>query len=396
MTHRALRSLPNVVYCCVGPENGDARSVGDHGGEIDRGRPERASRYTRSLLRQTMQMMGCRPRHADKACDKLFLILQQRAALAPAEPLSLASTQLELRPGVAVVTLRRPQFEELVVQCLQAYDPGVPLPDFRIACALQERRASVVVLLCGTSGTGKSTLASLLAARLGIATVVSTDSIRQMMCSFAPPEQQALLRLSTYQAGEAVPERRHHLLDPAQQPAAAMESNILRPPPRADDGNAPAGAYGLRSGAASGGGSGSVRAQRVRAMRGYLAQCEAVMAHVGRLVSGALAERRSLVVEGVHLGPQLVAGLVASCPCVVPFLVHISNEAKHLERFAVRAKTMTLRPEREWRRPPADACAQAPPRVCRFVAAILAALAVPLLSVAAQLALGTLVATWCT
>lgn len=34
-------------------------------------------------------------------------------------------------------------------------------------------------------------------------------------------------------------------------------------------------------------------------------------------------------------------------PSVVPFLVHISNEAKHMERFAVRSKVMTLRPDGE-------------------------------------------------
>lgn len=49
------------------------------------------------------------------------------------------------------------------------------MPDFRTACALREHATSVTILLCGTSGTGKSTLASLLASRLGITTVVSTD-----------------------------------------------------------------------------------------------------------------------------------------------------------------------------------------------------------------------------
>lgn len=34
-------------------------------------------------------------------------------------------------------------------------------------------------------------------------------------------------------------------------------------------------------------------------------------------------------------------------PSAVPFLVHISNEAKHMERFAVRSKVMTLRPDGE-------------------------------------------------
>lgn len=58
----------------------------------------------------------------------------------------------------------------------------------------------MTVLLAGTSGTGKSTLAGLLAARLGITTVVSTDSVRNMLRSFAGPGEDPLLWASTYQA----------------------------------------------------------------------------------------------------------------------------------------------------------------------------------------------------
>jgi 2-phosphoglycerate kinase len=43
---------------------------------------------------------------------------------------------------------------------------------------------AVLLVLCGTSGTGKSTLASLLAARMGITTVISTDTVRGVVrCS---------------------------------------------------------------------------------------------------------------------------------------------------------------------------------------------------------------------
>ena len=50
------------------------------------------------------------------------------------------------------------------------------------------------------------------------------------------------------------------------------------------------------------------------------------------------------MVEGVHLSLHAVARLMAAHPSFVPFLVHISNEAKHRERFAVRSKFMTLEP----------------------------------------------------
>ena len=52
---------------------------------------------------------------------------------------------------------------------------------------VRERRSSVAVLLCGTSGTGKSTLASLLAARLGITTLLSTVRLErelELECRF--------------------------------------------------------------------------------------------------------------------------------------------------------------------------------------------------------------------
>jgi len=42
--------------------------------------------------------------------------------------------------------------------------------------------------------------------------------------------------------------------------------------------------------------------------------------------------------------PFLQMGLMKKHPSIVPFMVYIANEEKHLERFAVRAKYMTLDP----------------------------------------------------
>jgi 2-phosphoglycerate kinase len=56
-----------------------------------------------------------------------------------------------------------------------------------------------MILLAGTSGTGKSTLASLLGSRLGISTVLSTDTIRHIMRNFVAKEEDPILFASTYE-----------------------------------------------------------------------------------------------------------------------------------------------------------------------------------------------------
>jgi len=58
--------------------------------------------------------------------------------------------------------------------------------DFSNSAKIISKKLIIVILLGGSSGTGKSTVASLLAARLGISTVLSTDSIRHIMRNFMP------------------------------------------------------------------------------------------------------------------------------------------------------------------------------------------------------------------
>ncbi|KAL4419737.1 hypothetical protein ABPG75_006835 [Micractinium tetrahymenae] len=381
----------------------------------------RPARYTRSLLRQTLQLMGQKPRQSDKAAQKAFLILQQRAALPPTEPLSLAARLAAAPGGHAGVTLSRAEFDRLVMDCLAAAAPpaepvaapvagaalaaapslperqpmeqqqaaeqhpqaqgrrvqqqeqkeqqlrlaererteqqgqleqrtqntaqppappaSMPLPvlgDFRIACALREQRTSVAILLCGTSGTGKSTLAALLAARLGISTVVSTDSLRHMMRSFCSEDEDPLLWASTYQAGPALQALQAASASgaaggPAAVAAAAAAHRLLAQ-------YCPGGAPGY-------GPAGLAADPRKAAVKGYKAQSARVLQHVDRLLAGCEARRQSVVVEGVHLSLSMVVRMMQRHPSVLPFLVHISNEAKHMERFAVRSKVMTLRPD---------------------------------------------------
>ncbi|KAJ9533609.1 hypothetical protein QJQ45_026671, partial [Haematococcus lacustris] len=179
---------------------------------LEQGLPQGA-RYTRDGVRALLLLVGCKPVHAHKVVKRLFRTL---SASVPA--LSKAPQRRE-DPALAswaawptgqgsdvCVSLPRPAFFELLCTCLAEYKYRMTpaSEELKAACSLVERRRCMVVLLCGTSGSGKSTLASILASRLGISTVLSTDSVRHMLRTFYSEQQAPALWVSTYQAGEAL------------------------------------------------------------------------------------------------------------------------------------------------------------------------------------------------
>ena len=76
---------------------------------------------------------------------------------------------------------------------------------FLISCEILEKQSPLIILLGGTCGTGKSTVASILASRFGIPTALSTDSIRHIMRNFLSKDDYAVLFASTYEANKFIP-----------------------------------------------------------------------------------------------------------------------------------------------------------------------------------------------
>lgn len=77
--------------------------------------------------------------------------------------------------------------------------------DLKQALGLEKKsNKPVVILLSGTSGTGKSSLALLIAKKMGITTVFSSDTIRHIMRNSITPEENPILFASTYEAGKFV------------------------------------------------------------------------------------------------------------------------------------------------------------------------------------------------
>jgi 2-phosphoglycerate kinase len=101
-----------------------------------------------------------------------------------------ATNLVSLAEKHKIVSIKSSLFNFLLREELKIYHYGRPeyLRDFQMVSNLVERKRNIMVLLGGTSGTGKSTLASFLASKLGISTVLSTDSIRHIMRNFMDRE----------------------------------------------------------------------------------------------------------------------------------------------------------------------------------------------------------------
>ncbi|XP_010443881.1 PREDICTED: P-loop NTPase domain-containing protein LPA1 homolog 1 [Camelina sativa] len=330
-------------------------------------------RYTRPVLQSTLQLMGCKARHAFKISRRVFELIRSEGSLilspshgkgsvfdktsddAATSPVNSLATDdvdkskskpFEMYKRRTTVVVSREIFVNVVCDALAEYKyvGHDQRADLILACRIRERKESVTVLLCGTSGCGKSTLSALLGSRLGITTVVSTDSIRHMMRSFVDEKQNPLLWASTYHAGE--------YLDPvavaeskAKKRRAKKLDNIEDEKVNASEG-VKANNNTQHTDFVSKSTTPVLLSPKQMAVEGFKAQSEMVIDNLDRLITAWEERKESVVVEGVHLSLNFVMGLMKKHPSIVPFMVYIANEEKHLERFAVRAKYMTLDPEK--------------------------------------------------
>jgi 2-phosphoglycerate kinase len=161
--------------------------------------------------------------------------------------------------------------------------------------ALQQLDEPLLLLLGGATGTGKSTIATEVAHRLGITRVTSTDFIRQTMRTFFSKEFMPSVHYSSFEARLAL--------------TRAEEE---------ESGDA--------------------------AILGFLDQTRNVLVGVDAALERAATERWSTVLEGVHLVPGMV-GTHYPAAFVVQCVVAIEDENLHRSHFWVRDQaTEGLRP----------------------------------------------------
>src|SRR5688572_32004571 len=69
---------------------------------------------------------------------------------------------------------------------------------------VEELDLPLIIMIGGTTGVGKSTIATQLAARLGITRIISTDAVREVMRSMFSERIMPALHVSSFEAAEAV------------------------------------------------------------------------------------------------------------------------------------------------------------------------------------------------
>jgi 2-phosphoglycerate kinase len=150
---------------------------------------------------------------------------------------------------------------------------------------LQELELPIILLVGGATGTGKSTVATEAAHRLGITRVTSTDFVRQTMRAFFSMDFMPSIHYSSFEADQA-----------------------LRVPEDAED----------------------------PVVSGFLEQTRNVAVGVQASIDRALEEGWSMVLEGVHLVPGLVPQRPVQGALVVHCVLTIDDEDAHASHFWVR------------------------------------------------------------
>jgi len=194
-------------------------------------------------------------------------------------------------PGEVGVDQLRAVAEEVVAEA----EPGQVLARFRQWWNIRDLERPLVVLLSGVTGVGKSTVATQLAGRLGFVHVIATDQVRQVVRAFF--------------SHEFLPSVHHSSFDVAQALAD------VRP---GDEGT----------------------------VEGYLRQVQDIAPGIDALVERAISDRTPMVLEGVHLLPELPNPSLCAQATTVRALIAVRDPEVHRRNFQRRGLQTLRAPER--------------------------------------------------
>jgi 2-phosphoglycerate kinase len=195
---------------------------------------------------------------------------------------ALAAEDEIAESGRESISLER--LEELAQRALGEVDGRNAMRRLRRLQDLYELDLPIILLIGGATGTGKSTVATDVAYRLGITRVTSTDFVRQTMRAFFSREFMPAIHHSSFDAGRAIAD------DDADGSKAVLD--------------------------------------------GFMEQTRDVLVGVTAAIDRALQEGWSMVLEGVHLVPGMLPPIENAL--VVQCVLAINDTEAHASHFWIR------------------------------------------------------------
>jgi 2-phosphoglycerate kinase len=188
------------------------------------------------------------------------------------------------------------ELRALTEEVLLSEEGDTALTRYRQWWQLGKLDRPLVILLGGVTGVGKSTVATQLANRLGITRVVATDQVRQVVRAFFSHDFMPAVHHSSFDVGPTV-------LD-------------------AESGD------------------------RAATIEGFLQQAADIAPGVDALVERAVTEHSRIVVEGVHLLPNVPNERLCRRAVTVRALLAVRDEQAHRAHFHMRGIQAARPPER--------------------------------------------------
>ena len=187
--------------------------------------------------------------------------------------------------------ITREQLVDLAAETIKSMVGQRYADTYRNWQAVEQLDLPFIILIGGTTGVGKSTIATQLAARLGITRIISTDAIREVMRVMFSERIMPALHTSSFEASQA----------------------IRGPIPRSAD----------------------------PLIVGFEQQVRSVAVAVEALIERAVLEGTDLIMEGAHLVPGFIESPEWSPPwedkaVVVPIVVTVDDEDVHRSHFFLR------------------------------------------------------------
>ena len=181
---------------------------------------------------------------------------------------------------------------EITYNCLDVHFGATAAERYRVWMEFNQSGRPLILLIGGTTGSGKSTIATELAHRLGVVRTQSTDLLREVMRMMIPERLLPVLHRSSFEAWQAL-----------------SSANL-------EEGDA-----------------GDMIAE------GYLRQTELLMVPCDAVIGRAIRERVSLILEGVHVHPAMLERLRdVSDAVVVPIMLGVLKPEDLRQRLSGRGR----------------------------------------------------------